>query len=483
MFKPDIPLRRLIPFSCFLLLACAAAPQAEQHGNPLPDQYPMQTEATPQAGAVAMPAWKDLFVDPYLQALITNALTYNADLQASTARVAEAKALYGIQDASRWPTVGVGGEAGRSRTPADLSLTRKPLLSNKFQVGVSVAAYELDFWGRVSRLNAAALAQFLATSEARQAFQISLIALVGNSYLQSLELAERVALAQQSLTNREESLRIMQRRVEVGSASDLVLRQVETLVFSTRSELAVLQRQQAQNTALLAQLTGHAALPVASRLPLAEQGLEREIAAGLPANLLLQRPDLRAAEQKLLASRANVKAARAAFFPSITLTGMAGMASSDLSDLFSAGQHVWSFAPRITLPLFDAGLTQRGLDLAEARKHLAVASYESTVRTAFREVADALAAQHWLKVQLEQQNGLVKSEADRARLAELRYEQGSAAYLEVLDAKRALFSAEQVQVQLQRARLSSTVDLYVALGGGQDAALLAPAELSNKEEK
>jgi outer membrane protein, multidrug efflux system len=298
-----------------------------------------------------------------------------------------------------------------------------------------------------------------------------------------LELAERVALAQQSLTNREESLRIMQRRVEVGSASDLVLRQVETLVFSTRSELAVLQRQQSQNTALLAQLTGHAALPVASRLPLAEQGLEREIAAGLPANLLLQRPDLRAAEQKLLASRANVKAARAAFFPSITLTGMAGMASSDLSDLFSSGQHVWSFAPRITLPLFDAGLTQRGLDLAEARKHLAVASYESTVRTAFREVADALAAQHWLKVQLEQQNGLVKSEADRARLAELRYEQGSAAYLEVLDAKRALFSAEQVQVQLQRARLSSTVDLYVALGGGQDAALLAPAELSNKEEK
>ncbi|MCX7204930.1 MAG: efflux transporter outer membrane subunit [Proteobacteria bacterium] len=481
MLKLQITLRRAIPCACALLVACAAAPQAEKHGHPLPAYYPAaQTPPSAQATAAASLGWKNLFVDPYLQGLISNALAYNSDLQVASARVAEAKALYGIQDANRWPMVAVGAEAGRARKPADLSPVRKTLLGSQYQVGFSLASYELDFWGRVSSLNEVALAQFLASAEAKQAFQISLIALVSNSYLQDLELAERLSLAEKTLASREESLRIMQRRVDVGSASDLVLRQAQVLMFSTRSELAVLKRQQAQNTALLAQLTGHADLPRTTHLALDQQGLEREIAAGLPSDLLLQRPDLRAAEQKLKASRANVNAARAAFFPSITLTGMAGMASSDLDRLFSSGQQVWSFLPQISLPLFDAGLTQHNLDLAEARKHLAVANYESTVRSAFRDVSNALAAQHWLTVQLAEQTELVKFEAERTRLADLRYEHGAITYLEVLDAKRALFSAEQALVQLRRARLSSTVDLYVAVGGGQDE-LLTPA--GKKEEK
>ncbi|MGL4602986.1 MAG: efflux transporter outer membrane subunit [Iodobacter sp.] len=480
MLKPDIPLRCLL--ACALLSACASAPQSRQDSLPLPDHYPVPSSSSSQAAVVASLGWKNLFTDPYLQGLIENALRYNSDLQAASARVAEAKALYGIQDASRWPVIGIGGEAGRSRKPADLSLTGKPLLGNQFQTGFSLASYELDFWGRVSRLNDAALAQFLATGEARQAFEISLIALVGNSYLQSLELAERITLAQKTLTSREESLRITQRRVDVGSASDLLLRQVQTLLYSTRSELAALQRQQAQISALLAQLTGHAVLPAAHRLALNQQGLERDIAAGLPGDLLLQRPDIRAAEQRLQAGSANVAAARAAFFPTITLTGMAGMASRDLDNLFSSGQQIWSFAPRITLPIFDSGMTQRNLDLAEARKHLAVAAYETTVRTAFREVSDALAARLWLTEQLKQQTALVHAESERARLAGLRYEQGAIAYMEVLDAQRALFSAEQVLVQLRRARLSGTVDLYVALGGGQEAVLLTSAR-QVKEEK
>ena len=233
---------------------------------------------------------------------------------------------------------------------------------------------------------------------------------------------------------------------------------------------------------MLAQLTGHAVLPAAHRLALNQQGLERDIAAGLPGDLLLQRPDIRAAEQRLQAGSANVAAARAAFFPTITLTGMAGMASRDLDNLFSSGQQIWSFAPRITLPIFDSGMTQRNLDLAEARKHLAVAAYETTVRTAFREVSDALAARLWLTEQLKQQTALVHAESERARLAGLRYEQGAIAYMEVLDAQRALFSAEQVLVRLRRARLSGTVDLYVALGGGQEAVLLTSAR-QVKEEK
>lgn len=289
--------------------------------------------------------------------------------------------------------------------------------------------------------------------------------MTADAYLQALELTQRVELAKKTVDSRTESQRIMAQRVRVGSSSDLELRAVDSLLLTARSELANLEREKAQNAALIQQLTGYSG-PLGESSTLAQQQLERAITPDLPSTVLLQRPDIRAAEQQLLAARANVDAARAAFFPRITLTGFAGTASSALDGLFRGGSGAWTFMPQISLPIFDGGARESNLALAEARKHIAVANYESTIRTAFREVADGLAAHHWLAQQEKEQANLVRSEQDRARLAMIRYEQGSAPYLEVLDAQRSQFAAEQMLLQLQRARLSNTVALYRALGGG-----------------
>ena len=433
----------------------------------LPPQYAATTEgaATPLADP-ALPALHTMFPDPRLQASITAALAHNRNLRLALARVAEAAALYDIQTAAARPGVELGASGTRSRTPADLTVSGRTTVAGQYRAGVNLLAYEIDFWGRVRSLNEAALAQYLATDEARRAFETTLIAQVANTYLLARELDERIALAQQTLASREESFRIMRRRVEVGVNSELEQRQVETLLLATRSELAALQRQAAQADTLLTQLTGHAPLAAPPPRPLTGQGLDAEIAPGLPAALLTRRPDIRAAEQRLAAAQANVHAARAAFFPNIVLTASGGTASAGLDGLFQAGSGSWSFTPSLRMPLFDGGRTRANLNLAEARQIAAVADYEATVQTAFREVADALASRHWLSRQLAEQDALLRAESERARLASLRYERGASSYLDVLDAQRAQFAAEQARVQLLRAGMSATVELYKALGGG-----------------
>ena len=427
------------------LLACVAAGLAACAGPGAPPQgeLPQTYALAPEAAAQRPASWDALFADPHLRALITSALAHNRDLRVAVARVAEARAAYDIQEAAGRPAVELGAAGTRSRTPADLSVT-----------------------GRDKSLNEAALNQFLATDEARQAFELGLVAQLANSYLLGRELDERIVLARMALATREESFRIMRRRAEVGSSSDLELRQVESLLLNTRGELAALERQRAQNDALLVQLSGHAPAPEAPPAPLAEQGLEGALPPGLPAELLTRRPDLRAAEKRLAASQASIRAARAAFLPNITLTGFGGSSSAELDGLFRGGASTWSFTPALRLPLFDGGRNRANLSLAEARRLVAVADYEASIQAAFREVADALAARHWLAAQVREQQALVATESDRARLATLRFERGVSSYLDVLDAQRALFTAEQALVQLRRAHMASTVNLYKALGGG-----------------
>ena len=450
------------------LLACVAAGLAACAGPGAPPQgeLPQTYALAPEAAAQRPASWDALFADPHLRALITSALAHNRDLRVAVARVAEARATYDIQEAAGRPAIDLGAAGTRSRTPADLSVTGRDKIGGNYRAGANLVSYEIDFWGRVKSLNEAALNQFLATDEARQAFELGLVAQLANAYLLARELDERIVLARMALATREESFRIMRRRAEVGSSSDLELRQVESLLLNTRGELAALERQRAQNDALLAQLTGHAPAPEAPPAPLAEQGLEGPLPPGLPAELLTRRPDLRAAEKRLAASQASIRAARAAFLPNITLTGFGGASSAELDGLFRGGASTWSFTPALRLPLFDGGRNRANLSLAEARRLVAVADYEASIQAAFREVADALAARHWLAAQVREQQALVATESDRARLAGLRFERGVSSYLDVLDAQRALFNAEQALVQLRRAHMASTVNLYKALGGG-----------------
>ncbi len=450
------------------LSACASlAPPYERPALPVAAGFPEADAAT--GAAAASLDWREYFADARLRQLIAQALENNRDLRIAALRVEEARAAYGIQRAEQFPTIGLGAEGSRSRTPADLNLTQKPLLSSQYQVGLNVSAWELDFWGRVRSLKDAALHTMLASDAARRAVTAGLIAQVADGYLSLRELDERVELASRTVASRTESLRIFTRRFEVGSTSKLELTQVVTLLTQAQTLGAQLEQARALRLHALEQLVG---APLATAAP--EAGFDdatvlRELRAGLPSELLTARPDIAAAEQQLRAAQANIGAARAAFFPRITLTSAFGTASAEFDGLFDAGSRAWNVLPRLTLPIFDAGRNRAGLDLAAVRRDVAVANYEKSVQNAFREVADAMSARRWLAEQLRIQQGALAAQTERARLAKLRYDNGATPYLEVLDAQRDLLSAEQQLVQTRRALLSSQVSLYAALGGGAPA--------------
>lgn len=452
---------------CVLLAGCSLAPRYERPEPPLAREYDLSGVAAPDGapGAVQL-EWTRFFGDERLNALIGTALRNNGDMRVAIQRIAEAQALYGIQRADQFPNINAGALGSRSHTPADLSMTGRERTASQYEATLNLSAWELDFWGRVRNLKDAALEAYLATEEARRAVQISLVAQVANGYLLERELDERLVAARRTLTTREEAYRIMRRRYEVGSASRLDATQSELLRNQAQNELTILARQREQNHNALALLAGTPLAPEARPLSDVEGRFVREIAAGLPSDLLLNRPDVLAAEHGLKSANASVGAARAAFFPRIVLTGAFGTASSELDGLFSGGSTAWNFAPSLTLPIFDAGRNQAGLDLARARRNIAVADYEQTVRRAFREVADALADRRWLARQVEIQAASLATQTERTRLSQLRYDSGAASYLEVLDAERDRFAAEQALVQTRRALLASAVNLYTALGGG-----------------
>jgi len=465
------PATVLAAASLLLLGACASmAPRYERPAVPVADHFPVvtgdNTAAPPPAESASSPAaaeidWQRYFVDERLRRLIGLALETNRDLRVAVLNIEQARATYQVRRADALPTVGVGATGQRQPNPSGNGI------SSVYTAGLSVTAYEFDFFGRVRSLSDAALAQYAATEEARKAAQISIVSAVATTYLALVADDELLAVTRQALSTREESFRLTRLKFDNGAASELDFRQAESLLEGARVSLAQLTRQRALDENALVLLLGRplpADLPAG--LPLAAQQLSADLPAGLPSELLTRRPDVRQAEQQLLAANANIGAARAAFFPRITLTGSAGTASNHLSGLFKAGSGAWSFAPQLVLPIFDAGRNRANLEAAQANRDIAVAQYERSIQSAFREVADALAGRATLGEQARAQFAQTQSEQARFKLADLRYRNGVASYLDVLDAQRSLFIAQQSAVQVQALQVQNSVSLYKVLGGG-----------------
>lgn len=448
-----------------LLAGCSLIPEYQRPEAPVAAAWPAKAEG---ARKVADTGIAQYYPDPRLQALIAAALEYNRDLRIATARIAEARGLYGVQKADRLPNVSVSAGRNASSSPASTSFTGREFKQQRYDVSLGLLSFELDFWGRVASLNEAARASYLATESAQRAFRLSLVAEVANAYLSAIELRERAQLAAATAKTRAEYRELTLRRREVGVASELDFLQAEGAYQAATAEQANLERQQTAAENLLDALIGQ---PVAQMkdLPegrsLAEQGIRPDLIADLPAQVLLQRPDVLAAEQGLIAANANIGAARAAFLPRITLTGSVGTASRTLAGLFDAGSGAWSFTPALAQPLFDAGRNSSNLDVAEARKVIAVAEYEKAIQQAFREVADVLDAREKLAAQLAAQEANAQAQVQRLKLVEARYKAGVANHLELLDAQREAFAAQQGEVQVRRTVLSNAAQLYKALAG------------------
>lgn len=468
-----------------VLSACSLNPTYHRPEIPVDGAYAGSSNTASAIGAqreAATLGWREFFPDQHLQALIATALENNRDLRTAALNIEAARAQYNITSADRLPNLNLNANAARQRLSAVQSSTGQPLTSNSYQVGLGLAAFELDFFGRVRSLSQAALASYLATEEARQSAQITLVSQVADAYLAERSYAEQMAIAQQTLDSRQSDYTLAQKRFDVGVDSSLDLSLLNTLVQSARTSLATLKRQRAQADNALTLLVGKHIEDLPAGQTLSDQNIVADIPAGLPSDLLTRRPDIRAAEQRLLAANANIGAARAAFFPRISLTAAFGSASNTLGGLFDSGSGAWSFSPQLTLPIFEGRRNIGNLNLAEVRKNLAVAEYEKTVQTAFREVADALVGRETLTEQVEAQEAFLKVTQERVDLTNLRYKNGIANSFDRLDAERELFGAQQALIQALQLRLTNSVDLYRALGGGLNevtgSALPPPAPAS-----
>lgn len=447
------------------------APEYTRPEAPVPSEWPggpayKNSTAAPAGKAVADITWQEFFINEQLQKLIALALDNNRDLRIATLGIERSRALYRIQRADLFPTVIAAGSGIEQRVPASLSATGQSVTVHQYSVDLGFSAYELDLFGRVRSLKDRALEEFFATEETRRSVQISLVAEVASNYLILAADKERLKIAQDTFESQQASYNLIKRRFEAGASSELDLRQAQTSVDSARVDIARFTSQVAQDENALALVVGSPA--PADLLPSGLSAITalKELSAGLPSEVLQRRPDIIQAEHLLRAANANIGAARAAFFPRITLTSVIGTASDQLSGLFGAGSAAWSFAPQIALPIFNAGRNRANLKVTEVDREIFLARYEKAIQGAFREAADALAQRGTLGDQLEAQQSLADATAESYRLSQARYRSGIASYLNVLDAQRSFYSAQQGLITVRLSRLINSVTLYKVLGGG-----------------
>lgn len=450
-----------------LLSACSMIPEYQQPRAPVDTAWP-QGEAYPttRTNGAADVGWQKFFLDPELQQLIGLALENNRDLRVAALKVEAYRAQYQIQRADLFPSISLDGSGKRQRLPADLSSSGKTATSSQYSVGLGVSSYELDFFGRVRSLEQAALETYLSGEEAQRSAQLSLTASVANAWLTLRSDQAMLKLSRETIRAYVESLQLIRHRLKSGTASELDVQQARTAVDSAQSAQAKYLRLVAQDANNLQLLIG-TSLPADLKAgePI-ESSILADLPVGLPAEVVQRRPDIQEAEHRLKSANANIGAARAAFFPSITLTASAGSASSELSSLFDGGQGAWSFIPTINLPIFNSGRLAANLDYSRVQKDINVAEYEKTIQVAFREVSDGLAARKTYRSQLIAENYLVKDSQIYLALAVRRYQAGVDSYLTVLDAQRSLYSAQQQQTNSRLAQLAAEISLYKALGGG-----------------
>jgi outer membrane protein, multidrug efflux system len=454
----------------FLLEGCTLAPTYTRPEAPVPAQWPAGAsyrETKPDTGgpkASELP-WREFFTDPRLQKIIETALNNNRDLRLAVLNVERAQAVYGVARTGLFPSVYGTGYKSKIRTPADLSSTGNASTATQYSVNLGITSWEIDFFGRISSLKDFALEQYLATDEARRSAQILLVSSVANAYLALASDRESLKLATSTLEAQEDSYGLIRKRYDTGLTSQLDLSRVQSQVETARVDVARYTQFTAQDENALNLLAG-APVPQVL-LPPGFVGFipPREISAGLSSELLLGRPDVIATEHLLKAANANIGAARAAFFPRISLTATLGTASAELSGLFRNGQETLSFIPLVTVPIFDAR-TWYAYDVTKKEWDISVAQYEKAIQVAFREVADALAVQGTVAKQIAAQQSLVDAVSDVYRLSMARYTKGIDSYLGVLDAQRSLYSAQQGLIVLRLAWLTNRMTLYKVLGGG-----------------
>ena len=448
---------------------------------------PEGTALTPETGPMG---WQEFLQEPRLRELVALALQNNRDLRVAVLAIEKARAQYGVEQSNRFPAVGATAAGNRTRTADDLNTSGRSPTSSQYSAQLGFSSYEIDFFGRVKNLNEAALQEFLRTTENRRSVQLSLVAEVANAWLTLDADGRRLQLAQDTLRSRQKSYELTERSHALGAASGLTLAQAQTTVDTARADVAAFTSQVARDRNALALLAGapvpaallpDGANPGATASPARAASASASVAPApslatpaatllavpgdLPSSVLLNRPDVRAAEYTLRGAYASIGAARAAFFPSITLTASAGTASNALSGLFDGGNGTWSFAPQIRLPIFDAGRNRANLQIAETARDTALAQYDKAVQTAFREVADALAERATLAERLQAQQSLQAATLKALQLSEARYRLGADSYLPVLDAQRALYSAQQTLIGLALAEQANRITLYKVLGG------------------
>jgi len=457
-----------------VLSGCNLTPPYTRPEAPVPGDWPSgaaykEAKTTPSAPAATEIPWREFIVDERLQRIIETALNNNRDLRIAALNVQLAKALYGIRRAELFPSVDAAGVWSKQRVPADLSGVGRAITAEQFSVDLGIAAWEIDFFGRIRSLKDRALEEYLATEEARRSVQILIVSGVANAYLALAADRENLKLAETTLETQTTAYNLIKRRFDVGLASELALDQVQTQVDIARRNIAVYTQLVAQDENALNLLVGTPSPTPGELLPvdLGSVSPPKEISPGLSSDVLLVRPDILAAEHQLKAANASIGAARAAFFPRISLTTAVGTASAELSGLFNSGQGTWLFAPQIVMPIFDARLWS-AYDATIAQREIALTQYEKAIQTAFREVADVLAVSGTVGQQVSAQQSLVDASARTYRLSVARYAKGIDNYLGVLDAQRSLYQAQQVLILLRLAKLSNQVKLYAVLGGGSE---------------